>query len=57
MIHTSVICVLSLLVFVASAFVSAVRSGLLMCLLLMGALVGDRILLPALLTGPGRTRL
>jgi predicted RND superfamily exporter protein len=56
MIHTSVICGLSLLVFVGSTFVPAARFGLLMCLLLLGALVGDLILLPALLAGPDRTR-
>jgi predicted RND superfamily exporter protein len=56
MIHTSMICGLSLLVFVSSAFVPAARFGLLMCLLLMGALVGDLVLLPTLLAGSERTQ-
>ncbi len=50
--HTTAIAGLGLLVFVFSNYTSARQFGVLMFLLLSAALVGDLLLLPALLVGP-----
>ena len=55
MIHTSVICGGSMLVYLGAGFVPAARFGGLMCALLVAALIGDLILLPALLVNRPRT--
>ena len=52
MISTTIICVAGLLVFVASTFVPTVRFAWLMAALLIAALAGDLVLLPAILAGP-----
>lgn len=52
--QTAVICGLGLLVFAFSQFVPTRRFAWMMLLLLLLAVVGDLILLPALLTGPLR---
>jgi hypothetical protein len=49
MLQTTVICGLGLLVFAASSFIPTHRFGLMMCGLLVAALAGDLLLLPALL--------
>ena len=51
MLQTTVICGLGMLVFGLSSFVPTARFAWLMCTLLFVALVGDLLLLPALLTG------
>jgi hypothetical protein len=56
MVQTSLICGLSLLLFAFSGFVPASRFGVLMCMMLLSALLGDLILLPALLIGPAGRR-
>ena len=56
MVQTSLICGVSLLLFAFSGFVPASRFGVLMCLMLLSALLGDLILLPALLMGPAGRR-
>ena len=50
MTYTSVICGCSMLVYLASGFVPAARFGGLMFTLIFAAILGDFILLPALLT-------
>jgi hypothetical protein len=52
MIQTSLICGLGLLVFTLSPFVPIARFGWLMGAMLGTALVGDLIILPAVLIGP-----
>ena len=52
MLQTTVICGLGMLVFSLSSFVPTARFAGLMFTLLLVALVGDLLLLPALLTGP-----
>ena len=52
MLQTTVICGLGMLVFGLSSFVPTARFASLMFMLLLLALVGDLVLLPALLTGP-----
>jgi hypothetical protein len=52
MIHTTVICSLALAVFALSTFMPVVHFAWLMVTLLMAALAGDLIFLPALLAGP-----
>lgn len=52
MLQTTIICGLGLLVFAFSSFVPTARFAYLMFMLLMAALVGDLIFLPALLAGP-----
>jgi uncharacterized protein len=52
MISTTIICVAGLLVFVGSTFVPTVRFAWLMAALLIAALAGDLVLLPAILAGP-----
>lgn len=52
MVETTVICGLGLLVFAASAFVPTQRFAWMMFALLLAALVGDLILLPAILVSP-----
>jgi predicted RND superfamily exporter protein len=52
MIQTSVICGSGMLVFVASGFVPASRFAWMVCILLAAALLGDLLILPALLVGP-----
>lgn len=54
MTQTTIICGLGLLVFSLSAFVPTQRFAWMMFALLLAALVGDLILLPALLVGPFR---
>lgn len=49
MLQTTIICGLGLLVFAASGFIPTHRFGLMMCALLVAALAGDLLLLPALL--------
>ena len=51
MAHTTMICASGLLVFVASSFVPILHFAWLMVLLLLAALVGDLVLLPAILAG------
>jgi len=52
MAHTTLICTSGLLVFLASSFVPILHFAWLMVLLLLAALIGDLILLPAILAGP-----
>lgn len=52
MIHTTIICASGLLVFSASSFVPILHFAWLMVFLLIAALVGDLVLLPAILAGP-----
>ena len=52
MLQTTVICGLGMLVFGLSSFVPTARFAWLMFTLLLAALVGDLLLLPAILTGP-----
>lgn len=52
MIDTSLICGLGVMPFLFSVFMPTVRFSNLLCILLMTALVGDLILLPAILAGP-----
>jgi predicted RND superfamily exporter protein len=52
MLQTTVICGLGMLVFGLSSFIPTARFASLMFMLLVVALVGDLVLLPALLTGP-----
>ena len=54
MLQTTVICGLGLLVFAASSFIPTYHFGLMMCGLLVAALAGDLLLLPALLVGVSR---
>ncbi len=56
MIQTSLICGLGLLMFAPSSFLPISRFGALMCILLLAALVGDLLLLPAILACPRRLR-
>ncbi|WP_143543811.1 efflux RND transporter permease subunit [Rhodopirellula sp. MGV] len=52
MVHTTLICSSGLIVFALSTFVPVLHFAYLMVLLLLSALVGDLILLPAILAGP-----
>jgi hypothetical protein len=52
MIHTTLICAGGLAVFALSSFVPILHFAYLMVFLLCAALVGDLVLLPALLAGP-----
>ncbi len=52
MLHTTLICCGGLLVFAASSFVPILHFAWLMVGLLLAALVGDLLLLPAILAGP-----
>lgn len=52
MMHTTLICSCGLLVFAFSTFVPILHFAWLMVFLLLSALVGDLILLPAILAGP-----
>lgn len=52
MFHTTLICSCALLVFSFSSFMPVVRFARLMAVLLSAALIGDLILLPAILIGP-----
>ncbi len=52
MIHTTLVCSLALLVFSLSSFMPIRRFSWLMASLLMAALLGDLVLLPALLASP-----
>jgi predicted RND superfamily exporter protein len=52
MFHTTLICSCGLLVFSLSSFMPIVRFSWLMAILLVAALVGDLVLLPALLASP-----
>ncbi len=52
MAHTTLICSSGLLVFAASSFVPILHFAWLMVFLLLSALVGDLVLLPAILAGP-----
>ncbi|QDT11330.1 efflux RND transporter permease subunit [Planctomycetes bacterium K23_9] len=52
MVHTTLICSLGLLVFAISSFVPILHFAWLMVFLLLAALVGDLVLLPAILAGP-----
>jgi predicted RND superfamily exporter protein len=52
MVGTTIICASGLLVFSASAFVPILHFAWLMVLLLLAALLGDLVLLPAILAGP-----
>jgi len=52
MAHTTMICSAGLLVFGASSFVPILHFAWLMVFLLLAALVGDLVLLPAILAGP-----
>lgn len=52
MIDTSLICGLGVAPFLFSVFMPTVRFSQLMCILLLTALAGDLILLPAILAGP-----
>jgi hypothetical protein len=52
MVHTTIICSSGLLVFSASSFVPILHFAWLMVLLLLAALVGDLVFLPAILAGP-----
>ncbi len=52
MIHTTLICSCGLLVFALSSFVPILHFAWLMVFLLLSALVGDLLLLPAILAGP-----
>lgn len=52
MMHTTMICSFGLLVFAFSTFVPILHFAWLMVFLLLAALVGDLILLPAILAGP-----
>jgi predicted RND superfamily exporter protein len=52
MVHTTLICSCGLLVFALSSFVPILHFAWLMVFLLLSALVGDLLLLPAILAGP-----
>ncbi len=52
MTHTTVICAAGLLVFAGSSFVPILHFAWLMVFLLLAALIGDLVLLPAILAGP-----
>lgn len=54
MLQTTIICGLGLLVFAASSFIPTYHFGLMMCGLLIAALAGDLLLLPALLVAVGK---
>jgi hypothetical protein len=51
-VQTAVVVVAGILVFAASSFAPTARFALLLALLMIAALVGDLLLLPALLVGP-----
>jgi predicted RND superfamily exporter protein len=51
LVQTTIICAAGLLIYVFSGFIPVRHFSLMMVLLLMAALVGDLILLPALLAG------
>ncbi|MCD0460454.1 efflux RND transporter permease subunit [Roseiconus lacunae] len=56
MVHTTLICSSGLIVFALSTFVPVLHFAYLMVVLLVSALIGDLILLPAILAGPlGKT--
>ena len=52
MLRTTAICGVGLAVYAASSFAPAARFGWIICVLLLAALVGDLLFLPALLCGP-----
>jgi hypothetical protein len=52
MVQTTLICSSGLLVFAASSFVPILHFAWLMVFLLVAALIGDLVLLPAILSGP-----
>jgi hypothetical protein len=52
LVQTAVVVVAGILVFAASSFAPTARFALLLALLMIAALVGDLLLLPALLVGP-----
>ena len=52
MTHTTLICACGLLVFAISSFVPILHFAWLMVFLLLAALIGDLVLLPAILAGP-----
>ena len=52
MLQTSVICGVGMLVFVFSTFMPASRFAWMVFVLLMAALAGDLVILPAILAGP-----
>ena len=52
MAHTTLICATGLLVFAVSSFVPILHFAWLMVFLLLAALLGDLVLLPAILAGP-----
>jgi hypothetical protein len=52
MILTTLICSAGLIVFLMSSFMPIVRFALMMCSLLLAAIVGDLLFLPAVLAGP-----
>ena len=52
MIHTTIICSAALVVFAISTFMPVVHFAWLMVTLLLAALIGDLVFLPALLAGP-----
>jgi predicted RND superfamily exporter protein len=51
MVRTTAICGAGLIVYATSSFLPAARFGCIVCLLLLAALAGDLLLLPALLAG------
>lgn len=52
MVHTTLVCGLGLLTFASAPFLPTSRFGILMCAMLFVALIGDLIVLPALLLSP-----
>ncbi|MCC9600802.1 MMPL family transporter [Stieleria sp. JC731] len=52
MVHTTLICSSGLIVFALSSFVPVLHFAYLMVVLLISALIGDLIMLPAILAGP-----
>ena len=49
--RTTIICAGGLAIYAFSSFAPAARFGVLICLLLLAAMVGDLVFLPAMLTG------
>ena len=52
MLHTSVICASAMLPFFLSDFLPTSKFAMLMILILTGAIIGDLLLLPAILVSP-----
>jgi hypothetical protein len=52
MTESTIVCALGILIFSASSFAPTCRFSWMLCLLMLAALAGDLVLLPAMLVGP-----